>query len=731
MPMNVLTPLAQIPVPEPRPDQVYTMTLLDRPFTFTGLKRLLGAADATKSGDRIAGLAAADEVTREAARAILSSLTVQHLHDHPLTDDKGQVDSVMRVNYDIDRAAFASIAAMSLGELKDHLLRSPPKEVKRIGGALTGVMAAALAKLMDVHELVLVARKARRPTKARTLVGLPGTLSSRLQPNHPGDHLGGMTMLVYAGLSMGAGDQLLGVNPAIDTVDNVGSILRHLDRLRRETGAPTQICVLSHVKTQLACLERGDPVEILFQSLAGTDRTLTEEFDVTVDLLDRAYTTMAEKGPLHGAAEQWMYFETGQGSELTYGKHNGMDMAVCEALCYGLARRYDPFMVNNVTGFIGPETHLDNFEMIVSNLQDHFMAKLMGLPMGMAPCYTLHSKITLEGQQMATELLTAAGCNYFMDVHLHTDRMLAYFDTSGHDDQTLREVHGLEPAPEFLRWAIGRGIFEEDENGEVTRGANWGNPRLFCSSDVEFQRLLEAVPAAYGFDCAGPRPSNRVSRTLRANLAVGREAIYADLRLDAVDGVTFRHFRTGATDREAHLNDPELGSRLAEELRSQLVPEHNDVQIVVSDGLSAEAIHHNVPELLPVLMDGLKSRDCKLGQPIIAPFGRVKLAESVGDALHSKLTLMLIGERPGGDALASRSMSAYFAYRLDEPQVRSDAARFSGNPDVRYEYSVISNIYAGGLPPVEAGSVVAEKVLEILAHKAAGNRLESLLSSRG
>jgi ethanolamine ammonia-lyase large subunit len=211
---------------------------------------------------------------------------------------------------------------------------------------------------------------------------------------------------------------------------------------------------------------------------------------------------------------------------------------------------------------------------------------------------------------------------------------------------------------------------------------------------------------------------------------VGREAIYADLKLAAVDGVTFRHFRTAATDREEHLNDPELGSRLADDLRTHLSPEDTDVQIVVSDGLSAEAIHHNIPDLLPVLMDGLRSRDFKLGQPILVPFGRVKLAESIGDALHSKLTVVLIGERPGGDALASRSMSAYFAFRLDEPATRAEAARFSGNADVRYEYSVISNIYAGGLPPVEAGSVVAEKALRILSHQAAGNRLESLLSGR-
>jgi ethanolamine ammonia-lyase large subunit len=422
-----------------------------------------------------------------------------------------------------------------------------------------------------------------------------------------------------------------------------------------------------------------------------------------------------------------MYFETGQGSEFTYGKHDGIDMATCEALCYGLARRYAPFMVNNVTGFIGPETHLDNFEMIHSNLQDHFMGKLLGLPMGMAPCYTLHSQVTVEGQQMATELLTAAGANYYMDVYLGNDRMLAYFDTSSHDDQTMREVQGLKPAPEYLSWAISRGIFVEDEDGNVRRGPNWGNPRIFCTSDLEFQRLRESLPAAYGFENAGPRPANRVARTLRANQAVAREAIYADLRPTEIGATTLRTLPTAAADKRAHLNDPELGARIAEDAARRLAPENCDVQIVISDGLSAEAIHHNIPELLPVPLDGLNSRHLKLGQPILAPYGRVKLAESIGDALQPRVIVNLIGERPGGDALASRSMSAYIAYRLADAPVQAEAARFSGNPQIRYEYTVISNIYAGGLPPVEAGSVIAERVLEILQYRAAGNRLESLL----
>jgi ethanolamine ammonia-lyase large subunit len=726
-----LTPLADIPVPEPRPDELYATRCFDREVSFRGLKRLLGAADYSKAGDRHAGLAAPAETVREAARAILSGLTLQHLYDHPLTDDDGRVDSVMRVNYDLDRPAFASVAGMTLGQLKDHLLRAPGDEVGRIGRGLTGVMAAALAKLCDVHELILIARKVSHPTKARTLLGAPGTLSSRLQPNHPTDDLRGITLLVYWGLSLGAGDALIGMNPAVDTVESVSASLRHLDLLRRRTGAPTQICVLAHIKTQLACLEQGAPVEVLFQSLAGTERTNLLEFDISVDVLDRGYRTMAERGPLRDVAQQFMYFETGQGSEFTYGKHNGIDMATTEALTYGLARRYDPFMVNNVTGFIGPETHLDSFEMVLANLQDHFMGKLLGLPMGMAPCYTLHSDITLEGQQVAAQLLAAAGANYYMDVCLNTDRMLAYFDTSAHDDQTLREVYGRQPAGEFLEWGLRRGIFARD-GGAVVRGPHWGDVRRFCESDAELRELLAVTPAAYGFDTAGPRPANDVSRRLRLNQGVGREAIHAELRIDELRQVApFRLIETQAATREAHLGSPDLGARLSDRSAAELGTEGVPVQILVSDGLSAEAVHHNMKDLLPVLLDGLAGRGVGVGKPLLARYGRVKLAEAVAERLGADLVVHLIGERPGGDALASRSLSAYLVYRLADPEVQRRAADFSGSPGIRFEYTVVSNIYAGGLPPAEAAGVLVEKAGAILGRRAAGNRLEALLKGAG
>jgi ethanolamine ammonia-lyase large subunit len=730
--MPRLTPLAAIAVPAPRPDEGYTGRYLERSVTFHGLKALLGAADFSKAGDRHAGLAARGEPVREIARAILSDLTLQHLYDRPLTNDQGGVDTVMRVNYDIDLDTFAGISAMTLGELKDHLLRTPGGEVQRIGRALTGVMAAALAKLCDVHELVCIARKITKTTRARTLLGAPGTLSARLQPNHPTDDPRGVALLVYWGLALGSGDALIGLNPAIDTVDNISSLLRHLDHLRQRTDAPTQICVLAHVKTQLGCLERGAPVEVLFQSLAGTERTNLIEFDISVDLLDHAYRTMAERGPLRKIAEQFMYFETGQGSEFTYGKHNGIDMATTEALCYGLARRYDPFMVNNVTGFIGPETHRDSEEMIVANLQDHFMGKLLGLPMGMAPCFTLHSNITLEGQQMATELLAAAGANYYMDVCLNTDRMLAYFDTSAHDNQTLREVHGRLPAAEFLEWGLQRGIYQRDGQGSVMRGPRWGDPRQFCESEAEFRELLAATPAMPGLDSAGPRPANVVSRQIRLNQAIGREAIHAELRSEDLRQITpFRVIETEAASKEAHLNSPDLGARIAPASLAQLASENRQVQILVSDGLSAEAVHHNIRELLPVLLDGFSAHGLSAGVPILARHGRVKLAEPVAERLEADVVVYLIGERPGGDALASRSLSAYLVYCLADRAVQAEAARFSGNPAARFEYTVISNIYAGGLPPLEAGGVIVEKVRQILDHRAAGNRLEAILRRAG
>src|SRR5262249_19535037 len=272
-------------------------------------------------------------------------------------------------------------------------------------------------------------------------------------------------------------------------------------------------------------------------------------------------------------------------------------------------------------------------------------------------------------------------------VGLNTDRMLAYFDTSAHDDQTLREIHGKRPAPEYLAWGLEKGIFVKDESGQVTRGPNWGNPRIFCDSEAEFQELLQATPAMYGFDSAGPRPANGVARQVKLNQGIGREAIRAELRIDELTKIApFRLVQTEAGTKEAHLNSPDAGSRLSAECKARLQPEHTQVQLLVSDGLSAEAVHHNMRDLIPVLQDGLASRRFRQGQPIAARYGRVKLAEPLAEALDAELIVYLIGERPGGDALASRSLSAYLVYRLADVEAQRGAAQFSGNAHIGFEY---------------------------------------------
>ena len=726
--MSKMTPLSQITVPAPRPDKVYRTRVMGQDFAFTGLKALLGAAGFDTSGDRLSGLAAKDELSREAARAILSDLTLHHLYERPLTDENGAIDDIMRVNYDIDLNIFYDMAEMTIGELKDWLQKASGAQIKRAGKGLTGVMIAAVTKLMSVHDMVYNARKIECPTRARTHLGLAGSLSTRIQPNHPTDDLDAITALTWLGLSMGNGDLLIGLNPADDTVDNIGACVVHLDKIRRQTGAPTQICVLSHIRTQLACLQEGAPLEILFQSLAGTDATLRKVFDINVAYLDQAWQTMKEQGAL--SKHQFMYFETGQGSEVSYNQHCSIDMCTAEALTYGLCRRYDPCMVNSVTGCIGPETHKDGLQIIYANLQDLFMGKMMGLPMGASPSFTLHANASSEEQEIAVQLLTAAGANYFIDIYMGVDRMLAYADTSGHDNQTMREIHNLKPSPEFYHWALEKGIFKESRDGQLGRGPNWGNPVIFADSKQAWHDLISRVPMCYGSTNAGPRMANHVQRKLQQNIALARIAAKSKLRLDEFAHLNYRLVCSEANNIEQHHADPDAGTRLSADSRKHLQAENRDIQIVITDGLSAEAVHQNINELLPVLEDGLSSQGFSLGQTMVAPHGRVKLAEDIAKTVNAQLVIVLLGARPGADARSSRSLSGYLVYQLNGTKTRQTAQEFNDLPDTEFEYTMVSNIHHGGIPPMEAGSVLAERAMQILANQAAGNRLNALLGSQ-
>ena len=551
---------------------------------------------------------------------MLSELTLEHLYDRPLTDDQGRVDSVMRVNYDIDRDVFASIAPLTFGELKDRLLSASGDEIARIGRpsdrrdggrGREAVRRARVDSCRPQGRAIPRGRERCSGAPARSRRDCSRTIRPTIRR--------GSRCCVIWGLALGAGDAIIGVNPAVDTVENVERLLRLLDSLRRRFDVPTQICVLAHIKTQLACLERGAPVEILFQSLAGTETTNLREFDISVDLLDHGYRTMAAKGPLRDAAEQFMYFETGQGSEFSYGTHHGIDMTTTEALCYGLARRYDPFMVNNVTGFIGPETHLDSFEMMLGNLQDHFMGKLLGLPMGMAPCYTLHSRTILEGQQIATQLLTAArgellhgrvpqhGPHAGLFRHERARRAIASRNLRPHAGARIRRV-GHRPRhlscdrPTATSFAEPSGAIRDSSAkakpnfSELmpphARALRFGNGR---PAACQCRHAANANQPGHG---PGRHPGGAESRPIAKNR-----------RISAYSRPKPPTKRPTSTRRR-----PVPGSRPR---AVQLAPERRQVQIVVSDGLSALAVEQNLPDLLPVLLDGLKGRGrSAMGQPI-------------------------------------------------------------------------------------------------------------------
>jgi ethanolamine ammonia-lyase large subunit len=331
--------------------------------------------------------------------------------------------------------------------------------------AITPEVAAAAAKLMSNKELVLAASKIRNVTRCRNTMGQRGVLGVRVQPNHPADDLGGILLATVDGLLFGCGDAVIGVNPAIESVDTVGVILRGLDRFITACGVPTQACCLAHITTQLACLDRAAPVDLLFQSVAGT-QAANASFGITLALLREGRERVLEHHRRRDVAwvgDHVMYFETGQGSALSAEAHHGVDQLTLEARAYGVARTLDPFLVNSVVGFIGPEYLANERQIIRAGLEDHFMGKLLGLPMGCDVCYTNHADADQNSADNLLLLLAGAGCNYFMGVPCADDVMLNYQSTSYHDAATVRKIFGLRPAPEFLTWLEERSIFRNEE----------------------------------------------------------------------------------------------------------------------------------------------------------------------------------------------------------------------------------------------------------------------------
>lgn len=420
-------------------------------WTFADLRTLMAKATPARSGDVLAGLAASTAVERMAARMALSEVPLQRFLDEALVPYED--DEVTRLIIDThDAAAFAPIAHLTVGDFRDWLLSDAADSamLARVAPGITPEMAAAVSKLMRNQDLILVARKCRVVTRFRNTIGLPGHLAVRLQPNHPTDDLRGIAASMVDGLLYGAGDAVIGINPATDSVPALTRLVHMLDEVIVKLGIPTQSCVLTHVTNTVQMIEQGAPVDLVFQSVAGTEKANTS-FGVSLAVLKEAHEAALslKRGPL---GDNVMYFETGQGSALSADAHHGVDQQTCEARAYAVARAFRPLLVNTVVGFIGPEYLYDGKQIIRAGLEDHFCGKLMGLPLGCDVCYTNHAEADSDDMDTLMTLLGTAGLTFLMGVPGADDIMLNYQSTSFHDALYLREVLGLKRAPEFDAW---------------------------------------------------------------------------------------------------------------------------------------------------------------------------------------------------------------------------------------------------------------------------------------
>ncbi|THF86168.1 ethanolamine ammonia-lyase subunit EutB [Deinococcus sp. KSM4-11] len=441
---------------------MYHVTLGHTHYSFPDLKTLLGRASPQKSGDELAGLAAGSAAEREAARAVLADLPLRaFLADLLIPYESDEVTRLIVDGH--DAAAFAPVAGLSVGEFRDWLLgdHATSERLTALAPGLMPEMVAAVAKLMRNQDLVLVASKVEVITRLRNTIGTRGTFSTRLQPNHPTDDPRAVLASMLDGLSYGAGDAVIGINPALDSVESCAGLLTLLDEFRQRTGVPTQSCVLTHVTNTLQAIERGAPVDLVFQSVAGT-QAANAGFGIDLALLGEAHAAALEleRGAAFagGRGDNVMYFETGQGSALSAGAHHGVDQGTLEARAYAVARRFRPLLVNTVVGFIGPEYLYDGKQIIRAGLEDHFCGKLLGLPMGCDLCYTNHAEADGDDMDVLLTMLGGAGVTFIMGVPGADDIMLNYQSTSFHDAWYVRRLFNRPPAPEFAAWLDSVGI---------------------------------------------------------------------------------------------------------------------------------------------------------------------------------------------------------------------------------------------------------------------------------
>lgn len=440
----------------------YSHSVGGQTWRFDSLREVMAKASPARSGDCLAGVAASSDAERVAAQMTLAEVPLKRFLDEALIPY--EQDEVTRLILDThDRAAFAPVSHLTVGDFRDWLLGESADEaaLRNLARGLTPEMAAAVSKIMRVQDLVLVAQKIRVVTRFRNTMGLRGRLSTRLQPNHPTDDPAGIAASILDGLLYGNGDAMIGINPATDSIASISALLEMLDAIIQRYEIPTQACVLTHVTTSIQAIEKGVPLDLVFQSIAGTEAA-NSSFGISLEILREGYEAgLSQKRGTLG--NNLMYFETGQGSALSANAHHGVDQQTCETRAYAVARHFDPFLVNTVVGFIGPEYLYNGKQIIRAGLEDHFCGKLLGVPMGCDICYTNHAEADQDDMDMLLTLLGVAGINFIMGIPGSDDVMLNYQTTSFHDALYARQSLGLKPAPEFEAWLERMGIASQQD----------------------------------------------------------------------------------------------------------------------------------------------------------------------------------------------------------------------------------------------------------------------------
>ncbi|MFY0518854.1 ethanolamine ammonia-lyase subunit EutB [Lysinibacillus sphaericus] len=441
-------------------------------YNFDSLKDVMAKANEEKSGDRLAGIAAESVQQRIAAKAVISELLVKDIRENPLIPPEN--DEVTRIiEQDVNEQIYGEIKNWSIEQLREYILSNETgdRELKRLSKGMNSEIIAAVTKLMSNLDLVHAANKVEILSTCNTTIGQKGTLASRLQPNHPTDNIDGIIASLKEGLSYGIGDAVIGINPVDDSVESVKKVLHATKEFIEDWSIPTQNCVLAHITTQMKAIKQGAPADMIFQSIAGTE-IANRSFGISADMIREAEDLVKKQGT--GTGPNLFYFETGQGSELSAEAHMGIDQVTLESRNYGFARHFNPYIVNTVVGFIGPEYLYNNKQVIRAGLEDHFMGKMHGIPMGVDICYTNHIKADQNDIEDLSVLLTAAGVNFIIAAAMGDDVMLNYQSMSFHDVATLLQTFGKKPTPAYLAWLEKMGVYE---NGRLSARA--GDLSLF------------------------------------------------------------------------------------------------------------------------------------------------------------------------------------------------------------------------------------------------------------